>query len=194
MQKLPFIKKHFKKYLLLYLKAFESFKMEGFDVVLSSSSFAKGIIPYDGTCHICYCHNPMRFVWDYQNYIERENLNKIFIKLLPYAIRVLKRWDLKTNKKVNYFIANSNNISKRIKKYYNRKSTVIYPPVDTSKFIISNKIEDYFLVVARLNSYKRIDLVVEAFNKNGLNLKIVGDGPYRNKLEELTVSKNIEFL
>lgn len=195
MQKLPFIDKHFKKYLFLYPIAIESFNFDKYDIVLSSSTaFAKGIKKSDKTCHICYCNTPMRFVWDYDNYVKRENVNKIFLKILQPFINKLKKWDLITLNRVDYFIANSYNIKNRIKKLYNRDSEVIYPSIDVNKFKISQKRGDYFLIVSRLNSYKRIDLVINAFNELNLKLKIVGDGPHKNELLRLAKSEKIEFL
>jgi len=106
---------------------------------------------------------------------------------------LLRRWDLNSNKKVDLFIANSKNIGNRIKKIYNRNSEVIYPPVETDKFFITNKINNYFLVVSRLNAYKRLDIVIEAFNKLKLPLRIIGVGPYRRYLES-KAEPNVEFL
>ena len=193
MQKLPLIKKQFKYYLLLYPKAFESFNLEGYDIILSSSSaFAKGIIPGKDSCHICYCYTPTRFIWDYYNYVRKEKYLPIVFKLLPIAIKKLKIWDLKIIDRINYFIAISDNIKEKIKRYYNRDSEVIYPPVDFNKFKVSDKIEDYFLIVSRLNSYKNIDLAVKTFSKLQINLKIVGEGPFRKELEKIA-SSCVEF-
>ncbi len=195
MQKIPGISKHFKKYLLFYPKAVESFNLKEYDLVISSSSsFAKGAITNQNTCHVCYCYTPMRFVWDYEHYIEKENFNRIILKLLPSVIRRLKKWDLMSTHRVNCFVAISNHIKERIKKSYNREAEVIYPPVEVKEFKISDSHDDYFLIVSRLNAYKNIDLVIEAFNVLGLKLKIVGTGPYRNVLENIKKSKNIEFL
>lgn len=195
MQKLPFLDKHFKKYLLFYPKAIESFELSDFDLILSSSSaFARGAIKGKDACHICYCYTPMRFVWDYENYIGKENFGKIILGILPYMIKKLKKWDINTIGRVDYYIAISNYIKGKIMKFYGRDATVIYPPVSVKKFTISNKIEDYFLIVSRLNAYKNIDLVIDTFNDLGLKLKIVGTGPYRKTLECMVKNKNIEFL
>lgn len=193
MQKLPLIKRFFKYYLLLYPKAFESFDLKNYDIILSSSSaFAKGIIPGKDSCHICYCYTPTRFIWDYSNYVRKEKYSSIVFKLLPIAIKKLKIWDLKIINRINYFIAISDNIKEKIKRYYNRDSEVIYPPVDFNKFKVSDKIEDYFLIVSRLNSYKNIDLAVKVFSKLQINLKIVGEGPFRKELEKIA-SSCVEF-
>jgi len=195
MQKFPFLDKHFKKYLIFYPKAIESFDLSNYDLVLSSSSsFAKGAIKGKNACHICYCYTPMRYVWDYKHYIEKENFSRIVLGILPYVIKKLKKWDIETINRVDYYAAISNHIKDRIKKYYNRDSTVIYPPVNTKNFKISNKIDNYFLIVSRLNAYKNIDLAIDAFNDLGLHLKIAGTGSYRKTLESMAKNKNIEFL
>ena len=195
MQKFPFLDKHFKKYLLFYPKAIESFDLSGYDLVLSSSSaFAKGAIKDSNACHICYCYTPMRFVWDYDSYVGKEDFGKLTRKILPLAIKKLKKWDMATIDRVDYYAAISNYIKDRIRSCYNREAEVIYPPVNVKNFSISNKTEDYFLIVSRLNAYKNIDLVIDAFNDLGLNLKIVGAGPHRKTLENMVKNKNIEFL
>lgn len=195
MQKLPFINEHFKKYLVFYPKAIESFDLKDYDLILSSShSFAKGAIKGKNACHVCYCYTPMRFAWDYRHYTEKENFSKPVLKILPHVIKKLKKWDIKTIDRVDYYAAISNHIKDRIKKCYNRDSTVIYPPVNVKSFKVSNKTDDYFLIVSRLNAYKNIDLVIDAFNDLGLNLKIAGTGTHRKTLESMVKSKNIEFL
>jgi len=194
MQKFPLLNKHFKKYLMFYPNAIESFDLHEYDVVLSSSSaFAKGVIKRPDACHICYCYSPMRFVWDYDRYIEKEDLNKVFLKILPLFLNKLKKWDLDSNNNINEFIAVSENIRKKILKCYNRESKVIYPPVNLDLFMQSETKEDYFLIVSRLNSYKRIDLAIEAFNKLNLPLRIIGDGPQRKNLEAMAKA-NIMFM
>lgn len=194
MQRLPFLEKHFKKYLFLYPMAFESFDLSDYDVVLSSSSaFAKGIRKGPDTCHICYCYSPMRFVWRYEDYVEKEDYNLLIKLILPVLLRGMKKWDLKTNKNVDHFIAISNYIAKRIKNLYNATSEVIYPPVSVKAFSLSENISDYFLIVSRLNAYKKVDVAIKAFNKLGLPLKIIGEGPYKQNLMAIA-GKNIEFL
>ncbi len=194
LQNFPFLNEHFKKYLLFYPKAIESFNLVDYDVILSSSSaFAKGAIGGDTTCHICYCYTPMRFVWDYQNYVEHENFGQIIRLLLPPALHLLKSWDLATIKRVNHFIAISESIRKRIMRIYQRPVEVIYPPVKTAQYHLSEMVEDYFLVVSRLNAYKRIDLVIEAFNRLGLPLRIIGVGSHENYLKQIA-KQNISFL
>jgi glycosyltransferase involved in cell wall biosynthesis len=195
MQKIPGINRHFKKFLLFYPRAVESFNLKEYDLVISSSSsFAKGAVTNQNICHICYCYTPMRFVWDYKHYIEKENFNKIVLKMLPSVMKRLKKWDIKSSGRVNYFIGISNHIKERIRRSYDREAVVIYPPVEVKEFNVSDSHDDYFLIVSRLNAYKNIDLVIKAFNVLDLKLKIVGTGPYRSVLENINKSKNIEFL
>ncbi|MGZ5550422.1 MAG: glycosyltransferase [Nitrososphaeraceae archaeon] len=194
MQKLPFINKLFKYYLLFYPRAFESFDLKEYDIILSSSSaFAKGIIPGNNSLHICYCYTPTRFIWNYSNYIKKENYKLIISKLLPLVIKKLKVWDLGTLKRIDYFISISESIKGKIIKNYDRDSEVIYPPVDCKVFKISEEVKNYFLIVSRLNSYKNIDLAIKAFSNLGLNLKIVGVGPFRERLEKMA-GNCVEFL
>lgn len=194
MQRLPFLEEHFKKYLFLYPKAFESFDLSDYAIVLSSSSaFAKGISKGPDACHICYCYTPMRFVWRYEDYIEKEDFNKFIKMMLPVLLSGLKKWDLKTNENVDHFIAISKYIAKRIEDYYKVNSEVIYPPVNVNAFSPSGSISDYFLIVSRLNAHKKLDIAIRAFNKLGLPLKVIGEGPYKNELMGMA-GKNIEFL
>ncbi|MFC1559537.1 glycosyltransferase [Candidatus Margulisiibacteriota bacterium] len=194
MQKLPFLKRHFKKYLLLYPRAFKNFDLHEYDVILSSSSaFAKGVRKGKNCCHICYCYTPMRFAWRYEDYVQQEKFNGLIKLILPAFISKLKAWDLNTNKDIDQLVAISNYIAKRIETVYNRKSKVIYPPVETHKFAIAGNVSDYFLIVSRLNPYKKLDIAIKAFNELGLPLKIIGDGPYRKNLERMA-NNNIEFL
>ncbi|MFH1542543.1 MAG: glycosyltransferase [bacterium] len=194
MQKIPFVFRFFKWYLLFYPLAFESFDLSEFDVIISSSSaWAKGVKRNPGQLHICYCYSPMRFVWRYQNYVERENYNPILKSILPLVLAPLKKWDLETNNNVDHFVAISKTIADRIDETYRLKSDIIFPPVETGKFSLSAVDSDYFLVVSRLNAYKRIDLVIEAFNELDLPLKIIGSGPELKRLKNLA-NANIEFL
>jgi glycosyltransferase involved in cell wall biosynthesis len=190
----PFLNRHFKKYLLFYPLAFERFELVKYDLILSSSSaFAKGIKVPRGALHICYCYSPMRFVWDYEVYIEKEDFGRVIRWILPWIIQYLKRWDLVTASKVHHFISISNHIKERISKCYHADSEIIYPPVKCDRFKIGDKQDDYYLIVSRLNAYKRIDLVIDTFNKLGLPLLIAGEGPRKEALEAIS-NKNITFL
>jgi len=194
-QKIPNIRSHYKNYFFLYPFAFKKFNLDKYDIVISSSSaFSKGInLRNNKTLHINYCHTPMRFVWMSNKYIEKERI-PIYLRIVLQPLFIwLKRWDLEKNKRINYFIANSTTVQKRIKKWYNRKSTVIFPPVDTQRFIPSNKCGNYYLIVSRLKGYKRIDLAIHACSQLGLPLKIAGTGENRHFLEKIA-NENIEFL
>ncbi len=194
MQNLPFVFDNFRAFIALYPFAFQSFDLNEFDLIISSSSaFAKGIKKRKDAMHICYCHNPMRFAWRAKEYMAKESFPAILKALLPYSMVPLKFWDIETSKNVDYFIANSDEVSGRIKLLYDRDSQVIYPPIDTKRFAVSDNNEPYFLIVSRLLSYKRIDLAVKAFSRLKLPLKIVGDGPAKKELQKSAFS-NIEFL
>ncbi|MFA7245363.1 MAG: glycosyltransferase [Candidatus Magasanikbacteria bacterium] len=195
LSKLPFVRKKYQWYLPLMPIATEKHNLGDFDVVLSSTSaFAKGILTKEDGLHISYCHTPTRYLWsDTHEYIHDLKYN-FFIKLfLPRLIHKLRIWDKNSVDRVDYFIANSHTVFKRIKKYYRRNSDVIFPPVDFDKFFVSEKVGDYFVTGGRIVNYKRFDLVVQAFNRLGYKLKIFGDGPSLESLKKIAKS-NIEFL
>ncbi len=195
LQNFPCAKTKFELYLPLMPLAIESFDLSGFDLVISSSSsFANGIITKPATKHICYCHTPTRYLWiDAKNYIDGLKYNKFIKAMLPPILSRLKTWDKSAADKTNNFIANSENVKKRIKKYYDRGSEVIYPPVETEKFFVSQSRDDYFLIGGRLVSYKKFDLAIKAFNRLKIPLKIFGAGPDSQKLKKMS-DKNIQFL
>lgn len=184
------------KYLLpLMPQAVEEFNFTGFDVVISSSSaWTKGILTKPETIHITYCHTPTRFLWtDYKDYLKQQGIGfirKFFVRRILSKIRI---WDRLAADRVDYWITNSFFTKERIKKFYRKDSEVIYPPVDTSRFKLSKTKGDFFLVVSRLSPYKGIDLAVEAFNKIGLELIVIGEGSQRKELEKKAKS-NIKFL
>ncbi|MFC3771461.1 glycosyltransferase [Paenibacillus sp. GCM10012303] len=186
-QKIPFSKNHYKKMLSLFPIAVEQFDLRGYDVILSSSSaFAKGVITNPNQLHICYCYTPMRYVWDlYHQYMNEDITNPIFKFALPRVLHKIRMWDQLTAQRVDHFIADSKSISRRINKYYGRDSEVIYPPVNLDQFYRSDTIGDYYLIVSRLIPYKRIDIVIQAFNELNLPLVIIGDGYDRKRLEAM---------
>ncbi|MDQ2743789.1 MAG: glycosyltransferase [Chloroflexota bacterium] len=174
-----------KALLPLYPTAFELFDLSEYDLVLSSTTaFAKGVITRPDTCHICYCHNPTRFLWMYHEYVEYERLPLGSRAILPLVATPLRVWDQAAAQRVDYFVAGSFNAQRRIRKYYRRESDVIQPPVDTSLFQPAKDVGDFFLVASRLQPYKRIDLAVDACTRLGLPLHVVGDGPDRTRLQE----------
>ncbi len=187
------VKDH-RKFFPLMPMAFESFDLNGYDVVLSSSSScAKGVITSPDTCHICYCHSPMRYGWEFY-YEYAKNMGKLKGKITKYIMNYMRVWDRVSSDRVDYFIANSKNVAKRIWKHYKRESVVIHPPVRSKFFHISENKEEYFLVVSRLQEYKKIDLAVEVFNELDLPLVIIGDGPMRGEIEKKVKSKKIRLL
>ena len=195
LQKIPFIGSHHRLFPLLMPMAIEQFDLSEYDVVLSSSnSYAKGVITMPHTLHITYCHTPMRYAWDdCHKYLREFKYSKFTKKLVPFAMNYIRMWDKISADRPDQYIANSNFVASRIKKYYNKEAFVINPPVNTKKFFISKNIEDYYLMVGRALPYKRFDIVIQAFNELRLPLKIIGKGPEMNKLKK-DANKSIEFL
>lgn len=174
-------------------QAIEQFDFRKYDVVISSSSaFAHGIKTDGKTKHICYCHSPMRYAWDYTHEYTKNysNLGRYFIAKILNPIR---QWDYRASDRPDLIIANSKHVQKRIQKYWRKKATVIYPPVNVKRFEPTHNHEDYFLIVSALTPFKKIDLAIHAFNKIRRKLIIIGDGAQRKYLESIA-SDNIEFL
>jgi glycosyltransferase involved in cell wall biosynthesis len=194
MQHLPGMEQRFRQYFMLYPFAVERFDLSAYDLIFSSSSgYAKGVRRRSNAIHVCYCHTPMRWVWRYNDYVARESFGRVTRSLLPPALWGLKKWDLRAAQQPNYYIANSRQVAARIKQFYGRESIVIPPPIEVDRFQMSRQIDDYYLVLSRLIPYKRIDLAIEACNRLGRRLVIIGDGPDRERLEKLAGPK-IEFL
>lgn len=195
-QKIPFALQGYRNFIFLFPKAVSSFLLKGFDLVISNThAWGKGISLNGRTCHICYCLTPIRYIWDlYQDYLKYEYINPIARAVLPLWARRIRRWDIKTLVNVTHFIAISETVARRIKDYYQRDSAVIYPPCNTDFFKPGNSLIDggYYLTVSRFKAYKRIDILIDAFNKLNLPLKIVGDGPELKRLKQ-KANKNIEF-
>ena len=197
LQKFPNIEKRYRYYLPLMPIAIKQFNLQGYDLILSSSHcVAKGIKIPKGSLHICYCYTPMRYVWDmYNQYFDN---SRFYIKYsMKWLRKYLQKWDVKSSVNVHHFIAISEYIRERIKKHYNRDSLVIYPPVDTIFFKSEDltpekSIHPYYLVVSSFAPYKKIDLAIEAFNKLGYSLKIIGNGQDEKKLRKIA-KDNIEF-
>jgi glycosyltransferase involved in cell wall biosynthesis len=193
MQGLPGWRKHFRRYFLLYPSAFESFDLSDYDLIISSSSaYAKGIIPRPGAIHVCYCHTPMRFAWRTRDYVAREQIVGIQGAILPFLLTYVRLWDAVSNARVDAFVANSGEVASRIRRYYGRAATVIPPPVELPPAMPLPP-GDFYLAGGRLIPYKRIELIVEAFTRLRLPLKIFGDGRDRARLERMA-GPNIEFL
>lgn len=193
-QNLPGAQKHYRSYLPLMPIAIEQLDVTDYDLVISSSHcVAKGILTGPNQIHISYVHSPIRYAWDltYQ-YLNEANLcsgvKGIVAKLILHYMRL---WDTRTANGVDYFIANSNFIAKRIKKIYGRSAEVIYPPVDVEAFEYCEEKEDYYLTASRLVPYKKVKLVVEAFNEMpDKKLVVIGSGPDFNKIKSVA-GKNI---
>jgi glycosyltransferase involved in cell wall biosynthesis len=192
-QRLPLARRRHEIYLPLFPLAIESFDLTGFDLLVSSShACAKGVIPAPEALHVCYCHTPARYAWDLSYLYARQApwLLRGYISLVMHRFRT---WDVSTASRVDHFVANSHFVAQRLERYYRRPSTVIYPPVDTAYFTPGGGSGDYHLVVSRLTAYKQIDLAIEAFNRLGKLLWIVGDGPDRRRLRAMAGS-NVRFL
>lgn len=195
LQKIPFAKTRHRLFPPLMPSAIEQFDFSPYDVVLSdSSSYAKGIITGPDTLHICYMHTPMRYAWDdCQKYTQDFYFPNFIKRLVPFAMNYIRLWDRASADRPDILISNAKFIARRIKKYYNRESVVINPPISVNNFRLSQTHDDYYLMVSRLMRYKRHDIVIEAFNKLGLPLKIIGRGPEFKRLKKMA-GPNIEFL
>lgn len=195
--KLPAIHAHHQPYLPLYPVTWGGLDLSQYDIVLSNKSgFCHGFQHTKETLHICYCLAPTRYVWQLEHYIAREGLGKPIELALRPLIAAMRRWDFAAAQRVNHFIAISTEIQTRIKQYYQRESTIIYPPVDTTRFVpVSTPPEDYFLVLSRLIPYKRIDLAIQAAIRLGVRLVIGGKGRDMERLQAMAAGhSNIEFL
>ena len=197
LQKLPFARNHYRRYLPLYPAAIEQFDLDRYNLVISvSTCAAKSVIVPGRACHICYCNAPMRYAWDqFEAYFGAERVGG-FASRWVYGpiLRRLARWDAATASRVGRFVANSRNIAGRIRRYYNRHATIVYPPVDTIFYHPDTTPPgQHFLIVSALVPYKRIDVAIEACRRVGARLRIVGDGPDRVRLERLA-NGSVEFV
>jgi glycosyltransferase involved in cell wall biosynthesis len=194
--RLPVAKRNHQLVLPAYPVAFDRLKLPRCELVLSSSSaWAKMVRPPDSAVHVSYIHSPMRFAWTFDQYCEREKLPAPVRLALRPLMGVLRWRDRATVDRVDRLIANSSVVKDRIEAFWNRESTVIYPPVETDAFTPCppDEVGDYFLMVSRLVPYKRFDIAIEAFNALGLPLWIVGDGRDRERLESLA-GPTVRFL
>lgn len=196
-QKLPTAKSNHRKFLQLFPYAIEQFNLNEYDLILSSSaSIAKGVLTNQDQLHICYCHSPMRYAWDlYHQYLMEAGLNKgIKGMYAKYVLHKMRNWDINSTNRVDYFIANSEYIARRIKKVYRRESNVIYPPVNTRAFTFMAQKDDYYFTASRMVPYKKIDLIVRAFNDMpSKKLIVAGTGPDFEKIKKIA-KENIQFL
>lgn len=196
-QHLPFAKKKYRNYLLFMPLAIEQLDVSAYDLVISSNhAVSKGILCHANQLHICYCHSPIRYAWDlYHQYLRESNLTKgvkgWLAKLILHYIRL---WDSTTANRVDYFVANSHYIAKRIKRIYNREATIIYPPVEIDAYPLWLHKQDFYLTTSRMVPYKKIDIIVEAFSEMpNRKLIVIGDGPDMKRIKS-KAKGNINFL
>jgi glycosyltransferase involved in cell wall biosynthesis len=193
LQRMPGGRRWYKQLLPLHPLAIEQLDLSKYDLILSSESGpAKGVLSSPDTCHICYCHSPMRYLWDLYPLYRRamQPLAGIAFALTAHYLRM---WDLASAGRVDHFVANSYNVATRIRKHYRRDATVIYPPVEVSSGYLSKRVDDYYLVVSRLIDYKRVDLAIEACNRLKRPLRVVGDGDQYRYLRKMA-GPSIKFL
>jgi glycosyltransferase involved in cell wall biosynthesis len=195
MQALPAVTARHQAYLPLYPLAFSRFDLRDHDFILSNkSAFCHGVTAPPGAVHVCYCLTPTRFLWQYEAYRAREALPGALDGGLRPMIARLRRWDYAAAQRVHHFIAISTEIQERIRQYYNRTSTIIYPPVDVESFRPNGRpVEDYYLAGGRLIPYKRTDIAVRACTELGLRLLVFGDGRDRAALQRLA-GPTVQFL
>lgn len=195
-QNLPTSKSNHRKFLQLFPYAVEQFDLSDYDLVISSSAaVSKGVLTNHNQLHICYCHSPMRYAWDlYHHYLKDENFGYLKGIYAKYVLHKIRLWDRLNSDRVDEFVANSHYVRKRIKKIYRREATVIYPPVDVDEFEICELKEDYYFTASRMVPYKKIKLIVEAFNQMpDKKLIVAGDGPNFKEIKACANS-NISFL
>ncbi len=196
MSRVPGIGRLYRQALPLFPFVIEQFDLDRFDLIISTSHCAaKAVVRTGRARHICYCHTPMRYVWDQRDvYFGPERMGTFAHRLLRPILAGLARWDRDTARRVDRFVANSQHVAERIRRYYNRRAAVVYPPVDTSFYTPDGQApEPYLLIVSALSPYKRIDLAMDAAQRVGLPLRIVGMGPDRARLESIA-GPRVEFL
>ena len=196
-QKLPCSLRAYQKYLPLMPLALEQIDLRGYDLVISSESGpAKGVLTHTDTPHICYCHSPMRYLWDfYQDYLEEAGA---FTRLLMRPIfHRLRMWDVLSANRVDHFAANSHTVARRIARHYRREAEVIHPPVDVDQFAPRGDAYpapgDYYLCLGQLTGYKRVDIAVQAFTRMHKKLVVIGQGPEEARLKAMA-GPSVTFL
>ncbi len=195
-QQLPFAKRSFRSYLPLMPLAIEQFDLSGYDLIISSHhAVAKGVITRPDQLHICYIHTPLRYGWEFQHqYLHHARLEKGTKSWFVRAgLHYLRLWDVMSANRVDRYVANSRYVARRVEKTYRRSADVIYPPVNTQRFVADAKRDNFYLTVSRFVPYKRLDLIVDVFNHLGLPLVVIGDGNSRSVLEQMA-KPNIRFL
>jgi glycosyltransferase involved in cell wall biosynthesis len=197
LQRMPFLRRHYRWYLPLYPLAVELLNLQEYDLIVSSSHcVAKGIIPHPDALHVSYVHSPVRYAWNqYDAYFGPGRLSLPARLLIPGRIHRLRMWDVTSSARVDHFVANSAAVARRIGKYYRRAAEVVYPPVDTGFFRPGDTASprEFDLIVSALVPYKMIDVALAAYKGQGRPLKIVGDGPEMKRLRRLA-GPEVEFL
>lgn len=197
-QHLPRVHRYFRKLYPIYPTAIETFDLAGYDLVISNSSmWAHGVIVHPGTYHVCYCQTPFRYAWSHFSTLFAADKKRCFFQALYRAVTLnyIRTWDYIAAQKVDVYIANSVNIQNRIRKYYGRESTVIYPGIALDEYQVSEHHHNFYLIVSAILPYKRIEIAVDAFIQLGYNLKIIGDGPSLSSLmAKVRDNSNIELL
>ncbi|MCP3958206.1 MAG: glycosyltransferase family 4 protein [bacterium] len=191
LQRAPGVRRHYRHYLPLFPSAIEDFDLGAYDLILSTSHcVAKGVIPAPDAYHLCYCHTPMRYAWDQEHtYFPRRR--GLVARLRQLVLSRLRAWDAAAVPRVDCFVANSRFVAGRIGRYYGREAEVVPPPVDVDFFLdedddAGGETGDYCLVVTALAPYKRVELAIAACERLGLELRLIGSGPERRRLERLT--------
>lgn len=196
-QRLPFARKKYRAYLPLMPLAIEQLDLSAYDLVISSShAVAKGVLTGPDQVHISYVHSPIRYAWDLQHqYLAQSNLTRGLRSIMARVIlHYIRNWDCRTANSVDHFVANSQFIARRIKKVYQRRADVIFPPVDVQSFVVGEQKEDFYLTASRMVPYKKIDLIVEAFSRMpGKRLVVIGDGPEMKSIRA-KAGPNVEIL
>lgn len=194
LQNIPGAVKYFRLMAPFYYPAFRSLDLQDYDLIISSSSsFAKAVRKRPGAKHICFCHNVTRFLWDTETYLGEYSDYQHLYPFIEKIFRAMRKVDLAYAQEPDVYIANSSVVAQRIQETYNKQAIVINYPIDSSKFHFSDKKEDFYLASARLLGYKRIDIIVEAFNSLGWPLAILGHGPEYDQLSARALG-NIKFL
>ena len=194
LQKLPKASHYFRFLAPFYYPAFRALDLQDYDLIISScSSFAKSVRKRPDASHICFCHNITRFLWDTQTYLREFKEFQLFYPLIEPVFAQMREVDLKYSQEPDLYIANSTTVQRRIERIYKKPAKTINYPIDTGRFTFSDQKEDFYLVSSRFLTYKRIDVIIEAFNWLGRPLKIMGDGPERERLQAIAQS-NVEFL
>ncbi|MEN3794744.1 glycosyltransferase [Fulvimarina sp. MAC3] len=193
LQRIPGARRHYQKLLPMMPFAVEQFDLQDYDLVISSESGpAKGILPRPDALHLCYCHSPMRYVWDHYH-VYRNKLNAVGRLAMSLTAPALRVWDVTTAARVDHFIANSAHVARRISRYYNRPATVVHPPVAVDDFEVAEATEDFYLCAGQLTPYKRVDLAVEACSLTGRRLVVIGEGEEMKRLKTIA-GPTVEFL